>query len=127
MAFSGLPPVPARRAEWVQAAEADALYSALDFIVIAVPRGATVTIAHDDRLPVPQWLAGQFQPSDNRLMVDGQPMTLFVRPVAADETLTLGSNTEAAGVKSANMYVVFVKARGKSAPAPAAASPAKSS
>ena len=108
-AFSGLP-TALRGADWVQAGEADALYSALDFVVIGEsPTGATVTVAHDDRLPAPGWLTAQFQPTDGKLIVAGQVMTLFRHRAAQDETLTFGSNTEDLTVKKANMYIVFVK------------------
>jgi len=112
IAFGGLP-ADLTGAEWVQAAESEALYSALDFMVVAVPAGATVTVAHDDRLPRPTWLRGQFEATGRRIVVAGQPMSLFVRHSAAAESLTLGSNTEATGFKEANMYIVFVKAPAK--------------
>lgn len=109
IAFGGLP-TDLNGSDWVQAAESDALYSALDFMVVAVPAGATVTVAHDDRLPRPTWLRGQFKASGRSIMVAGHPMSLFVRHSVADESLTLGSNAEAKGAREANMYVVFVKA-----------------
>jgi beta-galactosidase len=110
--FAGLP-ADLAGAEWVQAAEADALYSALDFMVVAVPAGATVTVAHDDRLPRPTCLRNQFEPTGRQITIAGIPMSLFARHPAADESLTLGSNTEAKGFKEANMYLVFVKAPAK--------------
>jgi beta-galactosidase len=108
-AFAGLP-ADLVGAEWVQAAESEALYSALDFMVVAVPAGATVTVAHDDRLPLPRWLLDQFKATGRQISVAGLPMSLFVRRSGVDESLTLGSNTDANGAKAGNMYVVFVKA-----------------
>jgi beta-galactosidase len=114
-AFRGLP-AALRGADWVQAAEADALYSAADFMQLAVPAGATVSIAHDDRLVRPAWLLQQFTATEVKLMVAGRPMTIFRRHASGEESLTLGSNTDDPAVKAANMYIVFVQ-RG-SAPAP---------
>jgi len=111
-ALAGLP-AELRGADWVQAAESDALYSALDFVEIAVPAGATVFVAHDDRLPQPDWLRRQFQATAGSLSVNGRRMTLFRRRSTEDESLTLGSNTDDRGARSANMYLVFVQAAGE--------------
>ncbi len=94
-------------ADWVQVADEDQRYSAVDLMELAVPAGATVTIAHDDRVPVPAWLAKQFQPANRALSVNGRAMSLFTRHAEKDESLTLGSNNDGAP-RAANMYVVFV-------------------
>jgi hypothetical protein len=41
--------------------------------------------------------------------VGGHPMKIFERRADRDTSFTLGSNTDAPGVKDCNMYVVFVK------------------
>jgi beta-galactosidase len=107
-AFVGLP-AELRGADWVQAGQADSLYSALDFIQIAVPAGVTVYVAHDDRLPLPSWLLGQFEKSGLRIVVAGQPMAVFAHRALRDESLTLGSNSEKTAGGQPNMYVVFAK------------------
>src|SRR5262249_10243689 len=94
-------------ADWAQVADEDQRYSAVDLIELAVPAGATVTIAHDERAPLPAWLTKQFQPTGQSLTVNGKPMKLFTHRAAADESLTFGSNTDGAPVR-ANQYVVLV-------------------
>jgi beta-galactosidase len=94
-------------ADWIQVADADQRYSAVDLIELAVKGGTVVTIAHDDRAAVPEWLAKQFERTDRTLVVNRQPMRLFRRRVAQDASLTFGSNNDSAPV-AANMYIVFV-------------------
>ncbi len=96
-------------ADWLQVADADQRYSAVDLIELAVPAGSVVTIAHDGRALLPAWLTKQFQPTEQSVTVNGQPMKLFSRRAAKDESLTFGSNTDGAPVR-ANQYVVLVNA-----------------
>jgi beta-galactosidase len=104
--FTDLPAALAG-ADWLQIADDDQRYSAVDLIEVAVTAGTVVTIAHDDRAPLPEWLTKQFQPTAQSLTVNGTPMKLFLRTVAQEASLTFGSNTEGAPVR-ANHYVVFV-------------------
>ncbi len=101
-------PESLRGADFVQAAKADRAYSAVDLMELAVPAGAVVSIAHDDRLPVPAWLTKLFQPTGESLTVAGKPMTIFQHKAASAESLTLGDNNTG-DAKNANMYVVFIK------------------
>ncbi len=105
--FVGLPPELAG-ADWIQAADSDALYSAVDLIQVAVNAGTVVSVAHDDRLPPPVWLASQFQPTGLSLTVNGHPLKIYRHRAAHDESLTLGSNTDDPTAKTGEMYVVFV-------------------
>jgi beta-galactosidase len=105
--LTGLPPA-LQGSDYVQGSNADRLYSAADLIEIAVKAGSTVWVAHDNRLPRPSWLTGQFKPAGLVLTVDGRPMNVFQHRAGREESLTLGSNTDAGGVKECNMYVVFV-------------------
>jgi beta-galactosidase len=109
--FTGLPK-ELSGADWVQAAAADSHYNATDLMQISVEAGSIVYVAHDERLPQPDWLQRQFKPSALLLAVNGQPMKIFERRVHADESLTLGSNTEDRRLDSCNMYIVFVKRPG---------------
>jgi beta-galactosidase len=106
--FADLPAVLVG-ADWVQAASRESLYNAVDLMELAVAAGTVVSIAHDDRVQRPGWLTRQFTATSTRITVNGQSMTVFRRPIDRDESLTLGANVENAGVKAANMYVVFVK------------------
>jgi beta-galactosidase len=95
-------------ADWVQAADADKLFSAADLMEIAVESGAVIFVAHDDRLPRPAWLTRKFKPTKLSLEVEGQKMRIFQRRVQRAESLTLGANTETSKPAPCNMYVVFV-------------------
>ena len=106
--FAGLPG-PLQGSDWIQTANADKLYSAVDLMDLAVDAESIVYVAHDERLPRPDWLGHQFKPLELRLAVNGHPMQLFMRRVGRGESLTLGSNTEDRQLKSCNMYIVFVK------------------
>jgi beta-galactosidase len=99
-------------ADWVQAANADKLFSAADLMEIAVEPGTVVSVAHDDRLPRPAWLTRQFKSTKLRLEIEGQRMRIFQRLAHHAESLTLGANTESvkADADACNMYVVFVRA-----------------
>jgi beta-galactosidase len=105
--FAGLPP-ELIGADWVQGANNDSMYSAVDLMQLAIKSGTIVTIAHDDRLPSPEWLTRQFQRTPKSLSVNGQTMTMFQHRAASDESLTLGSNTDDPAAKKANSYIVFV-------------------
>jgi beta-galactosidase len=95
-------------ADWAQAADADALYHAVDLIELTVVANTTITIAHDDRLPTPPWLTRDFKKTNMKIKVKGQSMTLFTRECAAETSLTFGPNTEDSSIKSAHMYLVFI-------------------
>ncbi len=99
-------------ADWVQAAQDDRLYSAADLMQLAAPAGTTIYVAHDARLPWPEWLRRQFQPTKENVAINGQPMKLFKRRLQNEESLTLGSNTDDVPIPRGNMYVVFLKGAG---------------
>jgi len=105
--FTALP-TPLKGSDWVQAANADKLYSAADLMELAAGVDGVVYVAHDERLPRPDWLQRQFKPTELRLTVNGQNMNVFERRVRNGESLTLGSNTEDRRLKSSNMYIVFL-------------------
>jgi beta-galactosidase len=96
-------------ADWVQAANADGIYSAVDLMEIAVKVGSSVFVAHDDNLPRPAWLTQQFRPTNLSLTINGHAMKFYQRYAERDESLTLGANSEAGVSKAGNMYVVLVK------------------
>ncbi len=95
-------------ADWVQVANGDALYHAVDLLELTVNAGTTIVVAHDDRLPRPPWLVKDFQKTDTKIVVTSHPMTIFTRHIAAESGITFGPNTEDSSVKEANMYLVFV-------------------
>jgi hypothetical protein len=103
--------LPARLqgSDWVQTANADTLYSAVDLLNFSLTGDAVVFVAHDARLPAPDWLQEQFHPTDMTMTVNGQPMRILARRAHGGESLTLGSNTENRALQSCNMYVVFVQ------------------
>jgi beta-galactosidase len=95
-------------ADWVQAANREAVYHAVDLMEVGVAEGATVFVAHDDALARPPWLTSQFKATPTSLAVLGRRMTLFVRS-ARGGGLTLGPNTEDSAARDGNMYLVFVQ------------------
>ena len=95
-------------ADWIQIADADQRYSAVDLIELAVKGGTVVTIAHDPQAGAPAWLTKQFQATGRSLVVAGRELKLYTRAMAQDGSLTLGSNSE--GGVAASMYLVFVNA-----------------
>lgn len=101
-------PATLKGSDYVQAANADKQYVAVDLMELAVKRNAMIYLAHDDRVPRPAWLAQQFKATEHHLMLEGAPMTIFQYKATANESLTLGANSDTGGVKSCNMYVVFV-------------------
>jgi beta-galactosidase len=105
--FVGLPDELAG-ADWVQAAGSDSRYDAVDLMELAVAARTVVSVAHDDRLSRPEWLRRQFRPTDLKLLVAGQPMTVFQSRVDEGQSLTLGANVEVETNESCHMYVVFV-------------------
>ncbi|NBR10344.1 MAG: hypothetical protein EBT98_11975, partial [Opitutaceae bacterium] len=110
--FTALPGV-LTGADWVQTDNRDALYSAVDLIELAVANQATVWIAHDHRLPPPNWLTKQFKPANLTMNVAGQAMDLYRHVAKSNASLTLGANTENTRLTEGNMYLVFVGAADK--------------
>ena len=106
--FAGLP-ARLQEADWVQTANADKLYSAVDLLDFAVNVEATVYVAHDRRLPEPDWLSHLFKATAMTLDINHQSMKIYERHVHSGESLTLGSNTEDRRLTACNMYVVFFK------------------
>jgi beta-galactosidase len=106
--FSALPTV-LEGADYVEAAEADARYNAVDLMEMAVKAGSAVFVAHDERLAVPDWLSRRFKPVPLTMTVDGHSMRFFQHVATKDESLTLGTNTEDANAPADSvMYLVFV-------------------
>ena len=66
-------------------------------------------MAHDSRLPEPDWLLHLFKTTALTLEINHHPMKIYARHVHSGESLTLGSNTEDRRLKACNMYVVFFK------------------
>jgi len=96
-------------ADWVQAADRDANYHAVDFMELTVAAGSRVTVAHDDRLARPAWLLKDFQPTGEHITLAGQSMSLFARQIPAEAGLTFGPNADDGVSHAANMYVIFIK------------------
>lgn len=95
-------------ADWVQVDNRDARYHAVDLMELATAGAATVTIAHDDRLPRPPWLA-DYTATGEKIVVNGIALSLFSRRIDIAASLTLGPNTEQANPEHAAMYLVFVQ------------------
>jgi len=94
-------------ADWVQAANREAFYHAVDLMELGVAEGAKVFVAHDEAVARPPWLTAQFQATETSITVLGRRMTLFTRATTGG-SLTLGPNTEDSAARAGNMYLVFV-------------------
>ena len=90
--FASLP-AGLRGGDYVQTANADRNYNAVDLMEVAVKDGATISVAYDDRLPPPEWLTRQFKASKLTLTIGGQGMKMFQHRAHGDESVTLGANT----------------------------------
>ena len=62
--FAGLP-ADLEGADWVQASSRESLYNAVDLMEVSVVAGATVWIAHDDRLVRPAMVVVSKKPEIN--------------------------------------------------------------
>ncbi|MDE3167966.1 MAG: DUF4982 domain-containing protein [Acidobacteriota bacterium] len=102
-------PAALEGADYVQTAQRDSSYSAVDLMEVAVKAGSAVWVAWDERIVKPGWLTGQFQPTELSLSIAGRAMKLYRRDVSRAESLTLGSNSEKAAPQ-ANMYLVLAGA-----------------
>lgn len=99
-------------ADWVQLANRDALYHAVDLMELTVAAGTRVVVAHDDRLPRPPWLEQMgFRLTTQQLGVAGRRFTLYTRELNEQTGLTFGPNTEDSTAKEGAMYLVFVSGR----------------
>ncbi len=101
-------PAPLVGADWVQVSNRDARYHAVDLMELTVAAGTVVAVAHDDRLPRPQWLQHGFRATGLTLKINGHSMALFARHFAAETGLTLGPNLDGDATGAALMYLVFV-------------------
>ncbi|MBU6411121.1 MAG: hypothetical protein KGR98_12105, partial [Verrucomicrobia bacterium] len=101
-------------ADWIQSADADRLYQSADLMQVAAAGGTTVYVAHDARLPLPDWLELQFHPTKLSLAVNGETMKIYERRLQDDESLTLGSDTDGSPRRTGDMYVVFLNRDGLS-------------
>ena len=96
-------------ADWVQAADSDSSYHAMDLMQVEIGADTVIYVAHDCRLAAPEWLMNQFKPTKLHFVVNGQPMNIFAHRADHNESLTLGSNAATSDSASANMYLVFLK------------------
>ncbi|MBS4208851.1 sugar-binding domain-containing protein [Bacillus sp. FJAT-50079] len=95
--------------EYIQVANEDASYQALDLMHFTIGNNANVYIAHDDRLERPQWLMEGFIDAEDGITINGSTHRVFSKTVNANTTLTLGGNQDHDEGKMANMYVMFAK------------------
>ena len=89
----------------------DTAYWANDYIVATAARALDLYIAHDERVPVPTWL-GEYTPLDERLIVGGRPMRLYVRPVENGASVRISGNADQGlGDHRTLNLLLFAKAR----------------
>ncbi|WP_453992041.1 sugar-binding domain-containing protein [Bacillus nitroreducens] len=95
--------------DYLQLANDETNYKALDLIHFTVVKDASVLIAHDDRLSRPEWLMEDFEETKQKVLVHDTGHTVFKKQVKAGTTLTLGGNQDDSNIEDSNMYIVFVK------------------
>lgn len=95
--------------DYIQVANDETNYKALDLIHFTVKKDAFVLIAHDDRLSRPDWLVEEFEQTGNKILVHDTGHTVFKKWVDSGTTLTLGGNQDESNIENSNMYIVFVK------------------
>lgn len=95
--------------DYIQVANDETNYKALDLIHFTVKKDAYVLIAHDNRLNRPEWLVEEYEETEDRVLVHHSGHTVYKKKVKAGTTLTLGGNQDETNVENSNMYVVFVK------------------
>ncbi|MDR7078934.1 beta-galactosidase [Neobacillus niacini] len=96
--------------DYIQVANTENNYKALDLIHFTVTQRSKVSVAHDDRLIRPDWLTEEYSETLEKILVDGVVHTVFEKTVEAGTTLTLGGNQEHTNENNCNTYIVFVKA-----------------
>jgi beta-galactosidase len=93
--------------DYIQAANGDASYAAVDLMEFTAGMALDLYIAHDDReFPRPGWLTSAYADTGNQIRIGGHPYTLFKRSLAKGASVTLGQNFESAAGEG-NLYVVF--------------------
>lgn len=106
-----------RGADYIQTADDERLYEAVDLMDFSVSESGTLYICHDDRLPLPGWmkpyekletqLIGQ-KKTQSALELKDARLVLYGRKLEKNESVTLGSNRET-GPDECRMYsVIFV-------------------
>lgn len=95
--------------DYIQVANKETTYKALDLIHFTVTKHAEVYIALDDRLSRPGWLTENFRETERKLIVNDVMHSLYRQEVDAETTLTLGGNQDESNINNSNMYIVFVK------------------
>ena len=106
-------PVQLQGADYIQTSNSDKYFKSTDLFQITVKAGSIVSVAHDARLPRPDWLTNQFKAKDISVMVEGRPLTVFQRQAEQEEVVTLGPNVLVPDGRSCYMYLVFVSASTK--------------
>ncbi len=73
----------------------DTEYWANDYIVGTAARDLTLYVAHDERLPAPQWLK-EYKKLKDSVVINGVPLRLYAKPFAKDEVLRISGNLDQA-------------------------------
>lgn len=98
-----------RGADYIQTADEENMYEAVDLMDFTVNRAGTLLIAHDDRLQKPAWMKA-FKKNTEGLgfEVGGHHLSFYTKEMEQNESITLGSNREA-GPTEGHMYIVVFK------------------
>jgi hypothetical protein len=111
--YKTMSPLPSlvQGATYIQTANNDKVSKpkSTSFLSFTIDRPATVYVAHDNRLAIPQWLASSFTKTSSTIVNTDyyvkQSLAVYQRTFAAGR-VTLGSNVDRAA--NGNMYMVVV-------------------
>ena len=97
-------------ADYVQLPNDEKTYQAVDLMDFRVAADGMLYVAHDDRLPRPNWLVADFRKTERKTRVHNANLTLFARPLRKGQSVTLGSNADRQTSVSTHYVVFFVHA-----------------
>ncbi len=119
--YKTMSPLPSmvQGATYIQTANNDKVSKpkSTSFLSFTIDRAATVYVAHDNRLAVPQWISSSFTKTSSTVVNTDfyvkQSLSVFQRSFPAGR-VTLGSNVDRAA--NGNMYMVMVVGSNATAP-----------
>lgn len=102
--------------DYFQLPNADTGFKAEDMVSFGALKDITVYVAHDDRIPTPEWLEGTiqgitFSDTGEDIKIGDEVYSLFSADAKAGQSVTLSSNAEEGG-EGGNMYTVFITETG---------------
>lgn len=94
----------------IRTASADSAYWANDYIVATAAKPMQFYVAHDPKVPTPEWL-GEYQKTNQKVTLNrGGGLVLYTKKLAKDESLRIPGNApQGKGRKTSNNLILFAK------------------